>query len=93
IIDEAKHVVTENGKEVFLTLKEFKLLQYLVINKGIVLSRDRIMEAVWDSPIEIESRTVDMHIKGLRKKIKDCDKYINTVRGIGYRLEHEKEDK
>lgn len=51
------------------------------------------MEAVWDSPIEIESRTVDMHIKGLRKKIKDCDKYINTVRGIGYRLEHEKEDK
>lgn len=93
IIDEAKHVVTENGKEVFLTLKEFKLLRYLVINKGIVLSRDRIMEVVWDSPIEIESRTVDMHIKSLRKKIKDCDKHINTVRGIGYRLEHGKENK
>lgn len=87
-INEAKHMVTENKKEISLTLKEFKLLTYLVLNKGLVLSRDRIMESVWDAPFETESRTVDMHIKSLRQKIKDCDKHIQTIRGIGYRLEN-----
>lgn len=90
-IDKTKHLATENGEEISLTLKEFNLLCYLILNKGIVLSRDKIMEAVWDLPFEVESRTVDMHIKSLRKKIKECDKYIHTVRGIGYRLEHGKE--
>lgn len=90
-IDKTKHSATENGKEISLTLKEFNLLCYLIINKGIVLSREKIMGAVWDLPFEVESRTVDMHIKSLRKKIKECDKYIHTVRGIGYRLEHGKE--
>lgn len=87
-INDAKHMVTEKGKEITLTLKEFKLLSYLIINKGLVLSRDRIMESVWDTPFETESRTVDMHIKSLRQKIKDCDKHIQTIRGIGYRLEN-----
>lgn len=85
-IDREAHRVTVGGEEVQLTLKEFDLLCYLLLNKGIVLSRNQIMQAVWDSPFGIESRTVDMHIMSLRQKLGKDGASIHTVRGVGYRL-------
>ena len=86
MVDQEQHSVTSGGREVQLTLKEFDLLCYLLLNKGIVLSRDQIMQAVWDSPFEMESRTIDMHIKSLRQKLGSEGACIRTVRGVGYRL-------
>lgn len=86
VVDQEQHLVTAEGKEVQLTLKEFDLLCYLILNKGIVLSRDQIMQAVWDSPFEMESRTIDMHIMSLRQKLGNEGALIRTVRGVGYRL-------
>lgn len=86
VVDQEQHTVTASGKEVQLTLKEFDLLCYLLLNKGIVLSRDQIMQAVWDSPFEMESRTIDMHIMSLRQKLGSEGAAIRTVRGVGYRL-------
>lgn len=86
VVDESQHRVLVNGGEISLTLKEFDLLCYLILNKGIVLSRDQMMQAVWDSPYGIESRTVDMHIMSLRQKLGEDGSAIRTVRGIGYRL-------
>lgn len=85
-MDQEQHVVTAGGKEIQLTLKEFDLLCYLLLNKGIVLSRDQIMQSVWDSPFEMESRTIDMHIMSLRQKLGEEGSLIRTVRGVGYRL-------
>ncbi len=85
-VDQEQHIATVSGKEVQLTLKEFELLCYLILNKGIVLSRDQIMQAVWDSPFEMESRTIDMHIMSLRQKLGKEGALIRTVRGVGYRL-------
>ncbi len=85
-VDCRQHIVTENGREVQLTLKEYDLLCYLILNKGIVLSRDQIMQAVWGSPFEMESRTIDMHIMSLRQKLGGAGSLIRTVRGVGYRL-------
>ena len=85
-VDQEQHVVAVKGEEVQLTLKEFDLLCYLILNKGIVLSRDQIMQTVWDSPFEMESRTIDMHIMSLRQKLGEEGTAIRTVRGVGYRL-------
>lgn len=85
-VDCRQHIVTENGREVQLTLKEYELLCYMILNKGIVLSRDQIMQAVWGSPFEMESRTIDMHIMSLRQKLGSAGSLIRTVRGVGYRL-------
>ena len=85
-MDQEQHVVTAGGKEVQLTLKEFDLLCYLLLNKGIVLSRDQIMQSVWECPFEMESRTIDMHIMSLRQKLGEEGSLIRTVRGVGYRL-------
>ena len=73
-------------QKVALTYKEYELLKYLAVNKGIVLSRDKIMEMVWGFDFQGESRTVDMHIKTLRKKIGPYAAVIETVIGVGYRL-------
>ena len=70
-----------------LTYKEFELFKYLVINKGIVLSRDKIMNQVWGFDYEGESRTVDMHIKTLRQKLGEAGSHIKTVRNVGYMVE------
>jgi two-component system alkaline phosphatase synthesis response regulator PhoP len=86
VVDKKQHTVKVNGEEVNLTLKEFELLCYLILNKGIVLSREQIMQAVWDSPFALESRTIDMHIMSLRQKLGKEGKAIRTVRGVGYRL-------
>lgn len=86
-MDLKKHQVTTNGKPCVLTVKEFDLLHYLMANTGIVLSRDQIMEAVWDFSYAGESRTIDMHIRSLRQKLGPAGKIIQTVRGVGYRIQ------
>jgi len=82
-----KRSVLANSKETELTYKEFELLHYLMVNEGIVLSRDRLLEAVWGFDYTGESRTVDMHIRTLRQKLGDCADSIKTVRNVGYKIE------
>lgn len=84
VIDNVRHKCTVDDEVIELTFKEHELLKYLLINKGIVLSRDQIMLNVWDTEFEGESRTVDMHIKTLRKKLKSAGEHIKTVRNVGY---------
>lgn len=86
-VDNDKHAAYVCGKPCELTYKEFELLKYLIINKGIVLSRDKIMDQVWGFEYEGESRTVDMHIKTLRQKLGESGKLIKTVRNVGYMVE------
>lgn len=86
VLNNEKHVVAAGGAEVALTYKEFELLHYLMLNQGIVLSRDKLLEQVWGFGYGGESRTVDMHIKSLRKKLGDAGSSITTVRNIGYKL-------
>lgn len=83
-LDSEKHVVMVNEELCHLTVKEFELLRYLLVNKDIVLKREQIMEAVWGFTYEGESRTIDMHIKSLRQKLGEGGRIIRTVRGVGY---------
>jgi len=85
-IEHAKRQVLVNGEPVVLTFKEYELLHYLLTNKDIALSRDKILGAVWSYDFEGESRTVDMHIKSLRRKLGAAGEYIHTLRGVGYKL-------
>ena len=86
-IDNDRHEVKLAGALVELTYKEYELLTYLIINKGIVLRRDQIMERIWGIDYEGESRTLDMHIKTLRQKLGDFGSRIRTVRNVGYVIE------
>lgn len=86
-LDPERHRVGAAGREVALTFKEFSLLQFLMENSGRVLTRDRILETVWGYDFEGETRTVDMHIKTLRQKLGEAGALIETVRGVGYRME------
>ena len=88
-LDSRRRVVTVDGGEVSLTFKEFELLHYLMKNPGLVLSREKIMAAVWGFDFEGESRTVDMHIKTLRRKLGQAGAQIGTVRGVGYKISGE----
>ncbi len=83
-VDTEKRIVTVNGAVCDLTFKEFELLKMLLINQGIVLSRNKIMDQVWGFDYEGESRTVDMHIKTLRQKLGEGGSAIKTVRNVGY---------
>ena len=85
-LNAEKHTVTVGGKAVPLSYKEFELLQLLMENTELVLSRDRIMSAVWGADFEYETRTVDMHIKTLRQKLGEGGEIIKTVRGVGYKV-------
>ena len=85
-LDSQKHEVTADGKQVVLTLKEFELLECLMRNQNIVLSRDRLLEEIWDYGFDGETRTVDVHIRTLRQKLGDKGDLIETVRGVGYRI-------
>lgn len=87
VIDIEKHEVTKNGNKIELTLKEFELLRILGTNRGKVLSRDMLLDDVWGYDYFGETRTVDVHIRHLRKKIEDENNYyIDTIRGIGYKM-------
>ena len=81
-----QHQVIADGQKVTLTLKEFELLRFLMENQGIVLSRDRLLGHVWGYDFDGETRTVDVHIRTLRQKLGSCGEYIETVRGVGYRI-------
>ena len=85
-INIERHQVTVGGHSVDLTLKEFELLSYLAENRGHVLTRDQLLDKVWGIEYAGETRTVDVHIRYLRKKLGDEDKYIETIRGKGYKL-------
>lgn len=87
LIDHEKHMVYVAEAPCELTFKEYELLKLLMINTGIVMSRDIIMERIWGSDFEGESRTLDMHIKTLRQKLKNANITIKTVRNVGYILE------
>lgn len=86
MLDHEKHAVISEGRSVILTLKEYELLRYLMINEDIVLTRESIMRFVWGVNFEGESRTVDMHIKTLRQKLGESGKQIHTIRGVGYSI-------
>ena len=83
-VQPGRHIVRAGGVDVALTYKEYELLKYLTINQGIVLSRDNLMEKIWSSDYEGESRTLDVHIKTLRQKLGKAGSYIKTVRNVGY---------
>ena len=84
-VDPVRHVVQAAGEPVNLTLKEFELLCLLLDNPGVVFTRDQLLNQIWGYSFDGESRTVDVHVRHLRQKLGDCGKYIETVRGIGYR--------
>lgn len=83
-LDEEKHMVTTDGNPCELTYKEYELLKLLMNNAGIVTPRDMILEKIWGTDFEGESRTLDMHIKTLRQKLKEAGSMIKTVRNVGY---------
>ena len=85
-LDYKRRDVRVGGTEVSLTFKEYELLYFLMLNAGIVFSREKLIEAVWGYDFEGESRTVDMHIKTLRRKLGESGKLIKTVRNVGYKL-------
>ena len=87
LIDKAAHQVTIDGKEVELSFKEFELLSYFVENQGIALSREKILNNVWNYDYFGDARTIDTHVKKLRSKMGDKGDYIKTIRGMGYKFE------
>lgn len=86
MIDLDKHEVTVKNKAVDLSAKEFKLLTFLASNKDKLVSRERLLDEVWDVQTEVETRTVDVHVKRLRGKLGRSGDVIQTVRGFGYKL-------
>ena len=87
ILNDQKHLVTVKGEKVTLTFKEFEMLKLFMSHPGVVYSRDKLLSEIWGSEYFGESRTVDMHIKTLRQKLGEAGKHIETVIGVGYRLE------
>ena len=82
----AKHIVKVRDEKIILTLKEFELLCLLLDNEGIVLSREQLIDRIWGYSFDGETRTVDVHIRTLRKKLKSAGEYIETVKGVGYKI-------
>ena len=85
-LDVEKHIITVNGAQISLTYIEFELLYYFMLNSNIVLSREKLMNTVWGYDYGVETRTVDMHITTLRKKLGEAGSHIITVRNVGYKL-------
>ena len=91
LLDNARHSVTVNNQPVELTYKEYSLLRLLLENTNLVVTRETILQVVWGTDISVESRTVDMHIRTLRKKLGDAGRYIGTIRKVGYKLADDEE--
>ena len=87
VIDSDGRTVKVDGKQIDLSLREYELLKYLLDNEGIALSRDKILNNVWNYDYYGDSRTIDSHVKKIRHKLGKKGKYIETVRGIGYKFE------
>lgn len=85
-VDITKHSVFVNNKQVFLTIKEFDMLTLLLQNRGKVMTREQLLDSVWKIDADIESRTVDVHIKTLRQKLGAAGDLIETIRGMGYKV-------
>ena len=92
VLNEKKHEVLVDGAHVSLTLKEYEMLKRLMHNKGIVLTRDRLLEEIWGYDFDGETRTVDVHIRTLRLKLGIAGEEIETVRGVGYRITEDQEE-
>ena len=88
-IDKVAHIVKVNGENVDLSFKEFELLSYFVENEGIALSREKILNSVWNYDYYGDARTIDTHVKKLRSKLGDKGNYIKTIWGMGYKFEVE----
>lgn len=89
-LDLDKHACYLDSTEVFLTTKEFSILSLLLVNKGSVVSRSRILNEIWGVDVSLETRAIDMHVKSLRKKLQDeKGNIIKTVYGVGYRVDNE----
>ena len=86
-VDTGAHTVTAGGERIELTYKEFELLRLFLSHPGIAFTREQLMEQVWGTDYCGETRTVDMHIRTLRQKLGEYGGMIETVRGVGYRLE------
>lgn len=86
-MNRSNHIVTVSGKRLELTLKEYEMLRLFLENPGRVYTRDQIYSIIWSADCIVESRTVDVHIGTLRSKLGECGSYIETVRGVGYRME------
>lgn len=86
-IDKAAHTVKISGEEIALSYKEFELLVYFIDNKGIALSREKILNNVWNYDYFGDARTIDTHVKKLRKKMGEAGDYIKTIWGMGYKFE------
>ena len=86
-IDKAAHIITIDGKEIDLSFKEFELLTYFVENKGIALSREKILNNVWNYDYFGDARTIDTHVKKLRSKMGEQGDLIKTIWGMGYKFE------
>lgn len=87
VMDDERHVVFVDEKQCDLTFKEYELLRLFMTNRGIVLSRALIMDRIWDINCDVESRTLDVHLKTLRAKLGESAHHIKTIRNVGYRME------
>ncbi len=88
-VDKAAHQVTVDGRQVELSFKEFELLVYFIENQGLALSREKILNSVWNYDYFGDARTIDTHVKKLRNKLGDKGNYIKTIWGMGYKFEVE----
>jgi two-component system alkaline phosphatase synthesis response regulator PhoP len=86
-LDDERHTVLADGEKTVLTNKEYQLLRYLMLNEGIVLTRSKLLDQVWGFDYDGESRTIDMHVKSLRQKLKASGDMIRTIRNVGYNIE------
>ena len=92
-LNNIKHIVIVDGKEIELTLKEYELLLLFMNNIGIVFTREHLLASIWDSNFVGESRTIDVHVGTLRNKLGNCGSCIKTLRGVGYKMEAIYEEK
>ena len=86
-MDKSAHAVTIDGQSIDLSFKEFELLDYFIQNQGVALSRERILNNVWNYDYYGDARTIDTHVKKLRSKMGDKGEYIKTIWGMGYKFE------
>ena len=87
VLDKDAHIVKIDGRSIDLSFKEFELLTYFIVNKGVALSRERILNNVWNYDYYGDARTIDTHVKKLRSKMGDKGQYIKTIWGMGYKFE------
>ena len=87
VVDDLAHSVTVDNKKINLTLKEYELLKLLMTYPGIVFTREQLLNSIWGTEYDGETRTVDVHVRTLRQKLGDAQNHISTIRGVGYRFE------